>query len=88
MPDIRFDFAPWPIGTVVGAYQRKSELHMDDMPPPAIPRLTQASVQTDQSLTLSGLGVGSYWAIAPKTFKDPFGGPDQIRYQYVSFELR
>lgn len=59
-------FVPWDIGTTVRAYQRKSELMMPDMPPPAIPSEASGVVAADQSLSLTGLVAGRrYWAIAP-----------------------
>jgi hypothetical protein len=75
----RMELVPWPSGTTVGAYLRKSDLRLPDGPPPGVPVSGSAVVATDQSLTFT-LPEGSYWAIAPLTA----GLRD---YLYLSFVL-
>lgn len=78
MADITLSYVPYPIGTTVGVYQRKSEQMLPDMPPTQIPQLTTGQVAADKSLAFTGLSNGSYWAIAP------IGST----YQYVAFHIQ
>jgi hypothetical protein len=76
LADITLSFVPWDIGTTVRAYQRKSELMMPDMPPPAIPSEATGVVAVDKSLALTGLVPDRrYWAI----------GVIGAVYRYVAF---
>lgn len=64
MADLTIEYAPWPVGTTVRLYQRKSELKMDDQPPPLVDNPTSAIVAIDGSLTID-VPDGEWWAIGP-----------------------
>jgi hypothetical protein len=78
MSAVAFEFARWPVGTTVRAYQRKSELMMPDMPPPAIPSVASAQVQSNGRLTFDSVPAGEWWAIGPDA--------DGI-FRYVAFDV-
>lgn len=80
MPEITLNEVPWPIGTGVTVYQRRSDLVLPDMPPPGIPPDTSGIVYSDRTLTFDVSAYGSYWACAPMT-------PGQRDYQYVGFDV-
>lgn len=67
MIDLHLEFVRWPVGTTVGLYQRKSELMLDNQPPPLTPLIASATVLADSSLHFTGLpeSDAQYWAIAP-----------------------
>lgn len=74
---------PWPIDTMVSAYQRLSG-PLPDMPPPSQPSFGVAPVMPDRSVSfdagVADFDPGQYWAVAPLT---P-GGRD---YRYVGFAI-
>lgn len=78
MSEIKMEFVPWVPGTQVGVYQRKSELHMPDMPPPLVENPTSAVVANDNSLTFADVPDGEWWAI---------GQTDPGYYRYVAFNV-
>lgn len=67
MPDVQIEFAPWPVGTTVRVYQRKSELVLSEQPPPGIASPASGVVASDNTLTLTAVPVGEWWAIGQDT---------------------
>ena len=65
MADITMTLVPWPTGTPVSAYPRRSEQMLDNQPPTMIPAVATQLVAADASLTYSDLDDGEYWAAAP-----------------------
>jgi hypothetical protein len=78
LPDITLHWVPWPTGTDVAVYPRRSELRLDDQPPPSVPLVATATVQPDATLTYLALPEDNYWATAL------LNG----RYRYLSFMVQ
>lgn len=74
---MHMEFVPWDPGTTVNVYERRSELMLEDQPPPMRPVMGSGAVSSAKTLDLSVAAPGSYWAIAP------IGNA----YRYVAFML-
>lgn len=65
MTDFTMEFVRWPPGTTVKVYQRKSELRLDNQPPPLVAQPTSGVVDANGSVLLPSVPSGEWWAIAP-----------------------
>jgi hypothetical protein len=78
VPNVTLQNAPWPVGTTVIAYPRRSELKLSDGPPPGVAADATGNVAADKTLAFTVSAYGEYWACAPLT-------PGQRDYLYVAF---
>jgi hypothetical protein len=77
MPQITLRDVPWPPGTIVNAYPRRSELKLPTMAPPGIPAEAAATVQNGSAsyeLPMPELPAGQHWAIGPDPHRPGRGG--------------
>jgi hypothetical protein len=79
MPQVTLRDVPWPPGTIVNAYPRRSELKLPTMAPPGIPAEGAGTVRNGSAsyeLPLPDLPAGQHWAIGP----DPEGSGEAVIY--------
>jgi hypothetical protein len=85
LADTTLTLVPWGPGTTVGAYPRRSEQHLDDLPPTMVPVAEISTVEADASLSFSSLADGEYWAIETVGGAMPTAADERL--QYVAFNV-